>query len=333
MSALQEAERKSPPPQARRCAVCNAMLPCHAGPGGHALEPYPVCHAVACRMVVSRRAEMGEANFRHYLAVQVQNRQYITARTAAQAARELAESRENGAAWDALRARLPAMPEPEPLPLLLPTGPRRSRRVPQARRARYRLHLLRIIGEARALPAGEAPAAAAAEGASGGSGMAGRLCAFCGGGCCTMGGEQAYLSAETMRRFMDGHPGWSDEEVLQAYLGRVATTTRAGSCINQTAAGCSLPREMRSDICNRFSCEPLARLEAARRGPQPVQTVLIVRRQQDHWRRAESARDNAVNACAVMRETGLRRFPPAVLATPLDNQAEGVASGTKTLQR
>ena len=283
-------------------------------------------------MVVSRRPAMGEAAFRHYLRMQARHRQYITAHGQALAARAIAESAENAAAWDALQARMPAGAGPAPLRLVLPTGPRRSVRQPEERRERYHRHLAGIIDEARAMDATTtADSAACAEAAVGGSGMAGSLCAFCGGGCCTMGGEQAYLSAKTMRRFMDGHPALSNAEVLSAYLGRVAPATRTGSCINQTGAGCSLPRDMRSDICNRFSCEPLAHLEAAACGPAPVRTVLIVRRKQDHWQRANPSLDNAMNACAVLDGTGLRRIPLAALARPAAG-GRGIECDSKALQ-
>ena len=70
---------------------------------------------------------------------------------------------------------------------------------------------------------------------------------------------------------------------------------------------------MRSDICNRFSCESLATLQAAQRKPEVVHAVLIVRRKQDHWWRNEPVVDNAVNALAVLRETRLTRISPSVL--------------------
>lgn len=302
---------------AQRCVVCATPLPV-VRTGVPDAADYPCCHAVACRMVVGRRTEMGETNFRHYLAMEVRKREYLAARAAALAAREQAEAVENGRAWDALQALLPA--NVPALRLVLPTGPRRSVSPSRERRARYRQHLLRVIAEARGMPAGASPGlAAAAE--SGGAGLAGRLCAFCGGGCCTMGGEQAYLGAATMRRFMDAHPGCSDEEVLSAYLGRVAPRTRIGACINQTRTGCSLPRELRSDICNRFSCEPLARLEAAERATQGAVAVLIVRRRQDHWRRADPYVDNSMNAGAVMEADGLRRLPPHRLSARRDSNA------------
>jgi hypothetical protein len=324
---------------ARQCAVCAAALP-SAENAAAAADAYPSCHAAACRMIVSRRGQMSEPNFRHYLAMQVEHRRYILARTAALAAREMAEAGENEARWDALRARLPAAADTEPLRLLLPTGPRRSRPVPRERRLRYRMHLLRIIEEARALAPDAAGTEAIEEPAAGGSGMAARLCAFCGGGCCTKGGERAYLDAVTLRRFMDAQPGIADEAVLQAYLDRVAPVTRNGSCINHTATGCSLPRAMRSDVCNRFACAPLARLEAAQGGAALSQTVLIVRRTQDHWQRTNPELDNAINAGAILDATGLRRVAFAVLPGASGGSADAgagtrnaaVVSGSKTLQ-
>jgi hypothetical protein len=247
-------------------------------------------------------------------------------------ARALIEARENGAAWEALHGRLRGTVGQQPLRLVLPTGPRRSRPVPQVRRERYRTYLQGIIREARSLaPEPEPEPVGPAACATGGSGMAERLCGLCGGGCCTKGGDEAYLRAATLRRFMDDRPGISDEEVLSAYLGHVASVTRAGSCINQTGRGCSLPREMRSDICNRFSCEALARLEESQCGTQPVQAVLIVRRKQDHWRRAAPDLDNAVNALAVLSGGGLRRFRvPASMVTYAGPEA--VSSPSNPLQ-
>ena len=99
--------------------------------------------------------------------------------------------------------------------------------------------------------------------------------------------------------------------MVAAYLDRVGVKSQTGSCINHGAQGCSLPKEMRSDICNRFSCESLARLQASQRGANAVHVVLIVRRKQDHWHRAEPGLDNAVNAYALLHESGVRRFARA----------------------
>jgi hypothetical protein len=199
------------------------------------------------------------------------------------------------------------------LTLLVPTGPRRASRLAVTRRARYRAHLLAIIEEAASFEGPVAPLAASSPATDNASAMPGQLCALCGGGCCTKGGDEAYLSAATMRRFMNAHPDLSPEQVAAEYLGRMSDKTQTGSCINHTGQGCSLPTAMRSDTCNRFSCESLARLQAAQRAGDKVQAVLIVRRKQDHWWRNEPAVDNGVNALAVLREVGAKRFAPSML--------------------
>ena len=267
-------------------------------------------------MVVSRREEMGEAGFKHYLQTHWRQRQFQAMRAGAEMERKLTEERENAASWSILRASLPAGLTPEPLTVLLPSGPARARRLPARRLARYRAHLLEVISAASATDSTATPVLAELRGASGAPGatsaacastMPGQLCALCRGGCCTKGGDQAYLSSATMRRFMDANPACSPTEVADAYLARVPVSTQAGSCINHTREGCSLPREMRSDICNRFSCPSLARVQAAQRAGM-VQAVLIVRRKQDHWNRAEPELDNAITARAVLLESGLRRI-------------------------
>jgi hypothetical protein len=289
-----------------RCVVCDAVVARTYPLSNQPDIPYPTCMAVACRMVVSRHGEMGEAGFRHYLQMQARHTQHraMVARDAA--LRKAAELEENAAAFSTLRASLPAVMEPPPLQLLLPTGPVHACRMTKQRRERYRAHLREIIAEAIHL----APMAAVATAgpASAPSNLAGNLCAMCGGGCCSRGGEKAYLSGQTMRRVMEAQPGVSGDDILEAYMARVPVHARTGSCINHTAHGCSLPKEMRSDVCNRFSCESLARLQAAQRGPEAVQAVLIVRRMQDHWRRNEVGVDNQINALVVLRASGARRF-------------------------
>ena len=298
-----------------RCVVCDAVLPRRFTSGVQILDSHPSCQTVACRMVVSRRAEMGEAGFRHYLQMQARHKQHLAGMAQAAAARKRAEVQENLDGWFTLRSSHPAAPALETLNLLLPSGPRRASRVTAKRRASYRAHLLKIIAEADGIApsiaplaqVGVSPGAAGAPGAAAVSMMPGQLCALCGGGCCTRGGDHAYLSGPTLRRFMDAQPALTRVQVLAAYLDRVGVKHQAGSCINHGAQGCSLPKEMRSDICNRFSCESLAKLQAAQREGSAVQAVLIVRRKQDHWHRAEPGLDNAVNTLAVLRESGLQR--------------------------
>lgn len=315
--------------QPHLCVVCGAALRAAAPAGLSAPsppDPYPACHTVACRMVVGRRAGMGETAFRQYLQRQARQTQALAARAAARSAREVAETEENRRTWAALEsfAGLPSAPASapasasvsEPLRLVLPTGPRRARPLALVRRERYRAHLMAIAAEAAAMAPASVPHAdddTGAAAAAAGSTLPGRLCALCGGGCCTRGGDQAYLNAPTLRRFMDVQPQLSPDEVVAAYLERAAAAPMAGSCVNHTRAGCSLPRSMRSDVCNRFACPPLARVLAAQRAGQPVPVVLVVQRAQDHWRRGDPALANGVTGAAVLRESGVRRMAPGRL--------------------
>ncbi len=299
-----------PGQQPKQCVVCASALPRSFGDDALANDPYPCCKAIACRMIVSRRDDMGDAGFRHYLQLQARHTQHRAAMTQLAMARKAAEAGENELAFDGLRRRLGAAPGQAPLRLLLPHGPRRANKLGALRRARYRAHLVDIIAEAAligATPAGAIVVAAPAPAAPL-STLPGQLCAMCGGGCCTRGGDKAYLSAETMRRVMDARPALSPDAVLAAYMERLVDRTQAGSCINHTGRGCSLPHDMRSDICNRFSCESLAKLQAAQRAPEAVHTVLVVRRKQDHWHRNEQAVDNAITGLAVVREAGTVRI-------------------------
>lgn len=281
-----------------RCAVCDAALPPGAAP-----EPYPGCAAVACRMVLSRRAGMGELQFRHHLALHVaQLRQHRAANALAQV-RQAAEAEENTAAWAALRRRLPAG-SAEPLALLLPSGPRRQSRAGQRRLAQYRAHVLNMVAEARllapdaVLPSADTAAVAAF------STLPGQLCGQCGGGCCTGGANRAYLDAQVVRSYMNAHPDAGAGEVADAYLAHVPARVQTGSCINHAAGGCGLPRDMRSETCNRYACASLARLLTAQcaDAAERVSTVLVVRRKRDHWTRHEAGPSNAIAACAILRE-------------------------------
>lgn len=277
-----------------RCAVCDAALPRHAGAA--AGEPYPVCQAVSCRMVLSRRGAMGEAGFRQFLQLHAwQVRQRAAALREAQA-RAAAEQKENADAWDGLQESVAGVAA---LRLLLPSGPHQDSPVSADRLARYRAHLEQAAAEASRMAS--VPAPEESDQASVPD-LPGQLCGQCGGGCCTRGGEQAYLGAPTLRRFMDAHPATSADDVVAAYLARVPASAQAGSCINHTGAGCSLPREMRSDTCNAFACSALACLLASRHDEAPVQAVLVVRRRQDHWHRFDAGPANDIIARTVLHQ-------------------------------
>lgn len=135
-----------------------------------------------------------------------------------------------------------------------------------------------------------------------------KLCTMCRGGCCASGGDHAYLSLVTIRRYMDSHPQLSRQDVLNRYLECVATETIAGACINQGSAGCTLPRELRSDICNGFYCDSLKSFQAGQVESRAVDPVLIIQRANTNWNIFEQDVCAEVVDVAVMRKGEIRHL-------------------------
>jgi hypothetical protein len=99
-------------------------------------------------------------------------------------------------------------------------------------------------------------------------------CGLCQGFCCQNGGQHAYLSVQTIRRYMARHPGLRPDDVLDDYLACVGEVSMEGSCLFHGPSGCGLPREMRSDVCNRYYCEGLKEFQKALTPEGPVRVFL-----------------------------------------------------------
>lgn len=133
-----------------------------------------------------------------------------------------------------------------------------------------------------------------------------RLCSLCGGGCCASGKEHAYLSVITIRRYMDKHPEESQQTIQDLYLSRIRSETVEDACINQTATGCALPRELRSDICNEYYCDPLKHFQKQQSGKGDRSTVLAIQRSGNHWNRFDLAVRNDITRVALVDEATTR---------------------------
>jgi hypothetical protein len=104
-----------------------------------------------------------------------------------------------------------------------------------------------------------------------------RLCGVCRGGCCTHGGDSAFITRATIRRVREQMPELSDDDILEAYLSRLPSRTITGACINQASDGCALPAEMRSDTCNGFFCDSLSDWLESPTGERADQVLAIQR--------------------------------------------------------
>jgi hypothetical protein len=103
-------------------------------------------------------------------------------------------------------------------------------------------------------------------------------CGVCWGACCAYGGNSAFISGATVRRLRGARPELSDADIVQHYLNAVPERTVESSCILHGEAGCALPREQRSSICNDFWCRPIKdwqRTEAQREQARPVAVVIV----------------------------------------------------------
>jgi hypothetical protein len=263
-------------------------------------------------MVLARRALMPEAQFDRYLAMQARLVSEVRATARRVKERASVEAVENAATWRAIGALAPAGVARRFLPVLLPSGPQRRTALDPGRREAHREHLTRIVAAAAAMPAAPVPSAAAplADAPTAPTPpLAAHLCGMCGGGCCVRGGDTAYLTPATVRRYMDRHPELAPAAVQVAYLSRVHDRTEAGSCIHHTARGCALPRDMRSDTCNQFMCTALSAVQAARGGRRPIEGVIAVRRRLDVWSRDSLLAPNDVTGLAVITDAGASALP------------------------
>ena len=128
-----------------------------------------------------------------------------------------------------------------------------------------------------------------------------QLCGQCRGGCCAAGGDHAHLSAVGLRRVLDANPEMRADDLVQIYVDHLPQQSMAGACINQTADGCALPRELRSDICNGYFCPGLKALKAEWEMGAP-ERLLVIQRSNNNWNRFERGEANPVVAVIWVEE-------------------------------
>ena len=80
------------------------------------------------------------------------------------------------------------------------------------------------------------------------------VCNACRGACCANGGDHAFLRTRTLRAFVTAHPWLDDDAVVAAYRHHLPEQVLHDGCVYQASTGCTLPRAMRSAICNAYLC-------------------------------------------------------------------------------
>lgn len=136
-----------------------------------------------------------------------------------------------------------------------------------------------------------------------------QLCALCSGRCCRLGGQQhAFLRGAPLRRWLSRHAGATWADAVEHYLNLVAARHVDGSCLHHGERGCTLPRDMRADICNEFACMPLERVEALGAADPDVAVMVGV------------ARRFELRRAALVSAHGARALPTVDHQPPGDGQ-------------
>lgn len=172
--------------------------------------------------------------------------------------------------------------------------------LPQARRAAFAAHLREITAESvarGAAPAVDPTRRAASERAE--APVLDAACATCQGKCCLLGGAtHAFLDAATIDLYRARHPQASAPEIVEHYLARLPDASVEHSCVYHGDRGCVLPRRERSDVCNRYHCNPqMDLLRRFRESPAGAAVIVAVH-------------GEAGPAVAAFDEAGRRVLPP-----------------------
>jgi hypothetical protein len=149
--------------------------------------------------------------------------------------------------------------------------------LPDDRRDEFAGHLRGIVADAFSRPIPQEDLAAREAGERDEAPVTQTACAACRGHCCSRGGTTAFLQPGDVARWRQRAPGVTSDEIIGWYLGQLPRETIADACVFQSAAGCTLPRDRRSDRCNSFYCKGLEALHArlAETGGAP-RVVMIV---------------------------------------------------------
>ncbi len=85
----------------------------------------------------------------------------------------------------------------------------------------------------------------------------GSACSTCGGRCCKLGSDHAFLRVDKFREIFRERPDATPEGIVAEYMARIPEESFEYSCIFHGLNGCNLTREQRSVTCNSYLCSSL----------------------------------------------------------------------------
>lgn len=312
------------------CAVCGDHIRFQRPNAAGAPLPGNVCDSFECRQILDRAATMDRSIVGSYLSIQ---RQRITfSREARAQAKRRIDKKIAVEAAEARTILKHALNDNRELSadnlctVTIPSGRLETSPLQESRIQAYKHHLETVIRGSRDLQVSDANEDSDRSGRNSSERifedapllriMSDRMCAMCKGGCCTAGRDSAYITPSTIRRYLDAHPDSTDNDILDAYLSRLGTDSVTDACINQSPAGCVLPRSMRSDTCNQYYCNALEAWHG-HAASGATDAVLVIQRADSDWGRSDAEKDNSVVDIVIIRtsDDSVVRYDPAILKT------------------
>jgi hypothetical protein len=284
----------------RKCLVC--------GEPAHFFSPdsAPVCLKAECKQVLSRKKILNESSYKQYFSLQSAQIkgtiELVKLKKKRLAEKRNMENKENVSCW--MRAMNHDHGyDPDQYPYtVVPTNSKRITRLPEHRKKLFRESLLHLINKAM-------PGLAQKNGPTEEDQtekdtphetvedellFEAKACSICKGGCCSIGEEHAFIKQETIFRYMSNHPDQKPEQVLEAYMAYLPDESFEESCVNHTETGCSLPRDMRSHVCNGYVCESLIKLKDLFADTPVPEGVFFISRAQNNWNKDTLDVDNSI---------------------------------------
>lgn len=258
-----------------------------------------VCLRADCRLVLDKKQYLNKSSYNQFFFLQsAQIKSSIALgrlKKKRLAAKIEAENKENVSCWEkVIHPDYGYDPEFYPY-AVVPSNSKQITKLPRERIRVFRDFLDHLVHETlsegldnkiKPLPRGEAPMETLL--------FEAKACSICGGCCCGIGEEHAFLKKETIGHYMSGHPEQTPEQVLASYMEYLPEKSFEDSCVNHTRTGCALPRDMRSHVCNDYLCDPLNKLRNLSLQPLLPKGVFFIRRAQNNWKKDDPDEDNPI---------------------------------------
>ena len=300
----------------KKCEVCATVLS-QANIQVNQKLGYSVCNSPECQEVMKQKSVMPPLFFKSHL--EFNKRRILKRRKAAAdkkqwlAKLQAKEKSENDDAYQTILEQHPGLNQQNTRLVIIPTGKTVPIVTSRKRIEKYFLHLQAIITEAGEYE--NADHVARDQYKNGFKRieddkklqsnlplleLSDRLCIMCKGGCCCSGQEHAYLSTFNMRLLMDKKPEWTGEDIFNLYSEKISHEIMQNSCINNTAEGCALPRELRSDVCNSYYCYPLAEYQKEMQASKKLLSVVAVQRESSNWDKQKQNIENNISNVTLL---------------------------------